>query len=260
MLTERAKPEPHLSTKEVFQKLGISVVLFDVDSTLVRTAKTYNEQFDAYIRYIHHLMPHFSHKDLLEKFFIANSITKKVYSVQPGNWVHTVMEFSKLCGVDDSKQLAQFTTPLFQIYNEAPEVRKGVASTLADLHSADIKMGVVTHAEHEWTMLKLDRTFLTGFFQNGIHTVDVRKAVKSGEDWQKAVNEMGYTPDAAIAVGDNRISDVEAAYDAGFKYQVLIRDHDSIYPAKTTDLPTNTIVIEEMDELIPQLMNIAAYI
>ncbi|WP_426450587.1 pyrophosphatase PpaX [Paenibacillus sp. S-38] len=97
-----------------------------------------------------------------------------------------------------------------ELVTEFPKVRE----TLAKLHAAGIRMGVVTSKIRKTTEMGLKLTGIYDYFGSIVTVEDVEKAKPDPEGIRKALQELGADPATALMVGDSHY-DIEAAHNAG---------------------------------------------
>lgn len=97
-----------------------------------------------------------------------------------------------------------------ELVTEFPYVRE----TLAQLHAAGVKLGVVTSKIRRTTEMGLRLTGMYDYFGTIVTVEDVEKPKPDPEGIRRALRELGGDASTAIMVGDSHY-DIEAAHNAG---------------------------------------------
>ena len=124
--------------------------------------------------------------------------------------------------------------------------------TLETFSKSTVRLGLVTHANQEWTNFKLNGLNLRRFFEQ-VHIVHEDNH-KTPEEWRAAIDHFGVEPYKAMVVGDNVKGDIQAAREIGVEKLVWI-DHGrgwSLY--RLGDVPEGTITVNGVNELIDALI------
>lgn len=174
----------------------IQTVLFDLDGTIVDTNELIIQSF-------------------LHTFegITAEPVTREHIVPNMGRpLIEQMMFFSGREQVDDLvKKYRTFNIAHHdELVREFPHVRE----TLAKLHAAGVKLGVVTSKIRQTTEMGLKLTGLYDYFGTIVTVDDVGKAKPDPEGIHKAVRELGGDLSSALMVGDSHY-DIEAAHNAG---------------------------------------------
>ncbi|MEC0208956.1 pyrophosphatase PpaX [Paenibacillus ehimensis] len=174
----------------------IQTVLFDLDGTIVDTNELIIQSF-------------------LHTFegITAEPVTREHIVPNMGRpLIEQMMFFSGREQVDDLvKKYRTFNIAHHdELVREFPHVRE----TLAKLHAAGVKLGVVTSKIRQTTEMGLKLTGLYDYFGTIVTVDDVGKAKPDPEGIHKAVRELGGDLSTALMVGDSHY-DIEAAHNAG---------------------------------------------
>ncbi|MFB6366993.1 pyrophosphatase PpaX [Paenibacillus elgii] len=174
----------------------IQTVLFDLDGTIVDTNELIIQSF-------------------LHTFegITAEPVTREHIVPNMGRpLIEQMVFFSGREQVDDlvQKYRAFNIAHHDELVREFPYVRE----TLAKLHAAGVKLGVVTSKIRQTTEMGLKLTGLYDYFGTIVTVDDVGKAKPDPEGIHKAVRELGGELSSALMVGDSHY-DIEAAHNAG---------------------------------------------
>ena len=233
-----------LVLRERMQEVGVRAVLFDLDDTLFKTYFTegrriYKVALEAKLGY-----------ELVEKEFMAEWYgqwreLKKTHGVHPRfhRQISEVMAakygFEPL--PDDLE--AAYGDMCEVIYKTVPEEMPGTKETVAALKEAEIGVYVVTHAEEDWTELKLSNW--QGVF-DGVHCVDVNNH-KDAAAWAEALEEFGLSPAEVAVVGDNVEADIEPMARLGVRYKFRM---SASWGPTSQPLPAETWEIDNLYQIV----------
>ncbi|MGF9911928.1 pyrophosphatase PpaX [Paenibacillus ehimensis] len=174
----------------------IQTVLFDLDGTIVDTNELIIQSF-------------------LHTFegITAEPVTREHIVPNMGRpLIEQMMFFSGREQVDDLVQ--KYRTFNIAHHDELVREFPHVRETLAKLHAAGVKLGVVTSKIRQTTEMGLKLTGLYDYFGTIVTVDDVGKAKPDPEGIHKAVRELGGDLSSALMVGDSHY-DIEAAHNAG---------------------------------------------
>ncbi|MCP3775808.1 pyrophosphatase PpaX [Paenibacillus sp. MZ04-78.2] len=174
----------------------IQTVLFDLDGTIVDTNELIIQSF-------------------LHTFegITAEPVTREHIVPNMGRpLIEQMVFFSGREQVDDLVQKYRAFNVVHhdELVREFPYVRE----TLAKLHAAGVKLGVVTSKIRQTTEMGLKLTGLYDYFGTIVTVDDVGKAKPDPEGIHRAVRELGGDLSSVLMVGDSHY-DIEAAHNAG---------------------------------------------
>lgn len=228
---------------------GIQAVLFDFDDTLLDTNTYINEHKARYVDYISDRLPEIPHENIRRELDAADYDVFSTHSVSKGRWDGAIrLMIEKFPGVDP----AIFTDGaphLHAMYVSAPQLIPGAKDTVMNFRRAIHKIGLVTHADYGWTMLKLKRTGLEGVFDH-VEVVDQCRNKEAG-DWVRAAEALGVSPDQVLVIGDSVKGDMEAAHRAGVVHLVSLPSPWEKY--REGDLPEGAIPAANISSVISTL-------
>ncbi|GMX65947.1 pyrophosphatase PpaX [Paenibacillus elgii] len=207
----------------------IQTVLFDLDGTIVDTNELIIQSF-------------------LHTFegITAEPVTREHIVPNMGRpLIEQMIFFSGREQVDDlvQKYRAFNIAHHDELVREFPYVRE----TLAKLHAAGVKLGVVTSKIRQTTEMGLKLTGLYDYFGTIITVDDVGKAKPDPEGIHKAVRELGGDLSSALMVGDSHY-DIEAAHNAGIPSVAVAWSLKGTEYLKQYN-PTH--IIQDMRDIVP---------
>ncbi|KPV58125.1 pyrophosphatase [Paenibacillus sp. A3] len=207
----------------------IQTVLFDLDGTIVDTNELIIQSF-------------------LHTFegITAEPVTREHIVPNMGRpLIEQMVFFSGREQVDDlvQKYRAFNIAHHDELVREFPYVRE----TLAKLHAAGVKLGVVTSKIRQTTEMGLKLTGLYDYFGTIVTVDDVGKAKPNPEGIHKAVRELGGDLSSALMVGDSHY-DIEAAHNAGIPSVAVAWSLKGTEYLKQYN-PTH--IIQDMRDIVP---------
>ncbi|MCP1310037.1 pyrophosphatase PpaX [Paenibacillus tyrfis] len=207
----------------------IQTVLFDLDGTIVDTNELIIQSF-------------------LHTFegITAEPVTREHIVPNMGRpLIEQMVFFSGREQVDDlvQKYRAFNIAHHDELVREFPNVRE----TLAQLHAAGVKLGVVTSKIRQTTEMGLKLTGLYDYFGTIVTVDDVGKAKPDPEGIHKAVQELGGDLSSALMVGDSHY-DIEAAHNAGIPSVAVAWSLKGTEYLKQYN-PTH--IIQDMRDIVP---------
>ncbi|PZE19355.1 pyrophosphatase PpaX [Paenibacillus xerothermodurans] len=174
----------------------IHTVLFDLDGTIIDT----NELIiQSYLHTFEGLTP----EPLTREYIIPNMGRPLVEQMRLFSGQDDVDELIKKYRKFNIARHDEFVTGF-------PQVRE----TLAELHAAGIKLGVVTSKIRLTTEMGLKFCGMYDYFDTIVTVDDVERPKPDPEGIHKALTQLGTSTDGALMVGDSHY-DIEAAHNAG---------------------------------------------
>ena len=235
------------------EKKNLSVALFDFDDTLIKTRKIFIKQIELYVEACIKEMPHLSFDEVLTKLKEINKTVYQTEKVNPQRWKTVAKILGSIYITKNRNIFAEKLNILNEIYIIIPEFYEGAFETITILHKAGFRLGLVTHANKQWTLFKLKSLSLENLFESV--TIAHEDKFKDFRDWENAITTFHVSPQQAIVIGDNIKGDIEAARKAGVKSLVWLNvEQWSVYLQQ--EKPKETIIIDEISKLIPTLLAI----
>jgi putative hydrolase of the HAD superfamily len=190
-------------TAEKLRHLGIKAVLFDLDDTLIYTAEIFRACMAQYTEVV-------SRSLNLDKAYVGKRLDElnndgyRKHGVSPDRWPTVLDQLSQ--ELKDKGVVKENIGIIMEIYTIEPRVRAGAKAILGGLIDSDFKLGMVTHADLDWTTRKLTQTGLLSYF-DVVEIADV-KGDKTATDWKRGMDALGVTADQCLVVGDNLKGDI----------------------------------------------------
>ena len=204
--------------KEYLKSEGIEMVLFDMDSTLVKTSEGFQEHIGMFTDWI-------AEEGDLEKEEVYGRFMETIiglkggFSVKPEISRVTADIVRKWCGVEENEGYEEAVEKLMEMYMDPFEECEGASEVVDLVFKTGVRMGVVTLAGEEWTRRKMGKYF-NGKFE-GYYCVDTA-GKKDMMAWERALNRFEVLPDKVMVVGDSWESDILPALELGVKKVIWI--------------------------------------
>ena len=222
--------------KKLFKNNIITFVLFDMDRTLVDTHTYFQEEMTNSI--LHTVSKIFPAEPLKKQLKITKEIVdiaNKIYEQQKYPiLVDTLSELAlsqyikeKKVKINKKKVYKELKSSYKDFYLTSPQPFPYTIEAIHKIKSFNIPIGVYSHAQNEWTKIKVDRIRNEYFKKYGedikipFFTTNITD-LKDKEGWIKAGKYHKTDPKRTLVVGDSLTADIYAAIDAGYKYLVYL--------------------------------------
>lgn len=202
---------------------GVARFLLDLDDTICATRQVFRVCMNTAFDYLGVNVPEVSRDGWQKLIEETNNKLFEQIAVNPNRWGILVDELAKSHGL--STKIQEDTKQIFaQIYLTPPTMMKGVDEGLGFLTKVGIPVGIVTHADPEWTWRKFNWLDLKRFVKwDDIFVVDQNKH-KTSESWQQAIEYFHLKPEQCAVVGDSPRSDINPAWSIGVRQCFLVKD------------------------------------
>lgn len=245
--------ERELLFKEWCKQNGVKQFLFDGDDTLWGTVELFRESMDECYRYLNSCTStpkeewEIKIKKINDKFF-------EIYGVNPKRWEYVMETLAEQNNLTDTVRSSSLSI-LGKIYQTPPRYLPDTEEALGFLKKIRVPIGVVTHANHEWTRKKFHWLSLSRFFDwDDIYVID-ENGHKTEESWRQAIKYFGYQPNEVAVVGDSPRSDINPAQKAGVKNLFLIEGGTSRWSIHNQEIDPRVMVIGNLTDLISLVIN-----
>jgi len=232
--------------KEKLKRLNIEAILFDLDDTLIYTSEIFILFMEKYSRVVGEKIG-VGAMEMMLALQAINDEEYKTMGVNPKRW-EAVVEKLVVKFSHGKKEILENLDILKTIYAVEPRMRTGVRTMLEILKESGIKLGLVTHANVEWTEFKLNRLGLWDYFDQVI-IVD-ENGHKKADDWERGMERMEVEPEKCLVVGDSLGGDVRPGDELGAR-TIYLPSPWSVY--RHGEVPGKTVVISEIFELLAAL-------
>lgn len=242
-----------MTLQEACKEAGIKLILGDLDDTFIRTNRLFMQQIAIFNETGVKLLPHIQVKDLEESLFRANRQAYATHSVDRASWKEVIRILTEEYGEESHVHIAQAISHIERVYTLVPDLREGASELLKALGDIDIPFGIVTHADGEWTELKV-RTHNLDQYALDIRTVPTTE-YKGPTHWKQAIDAFAVEPGQTLVIGDSIKSDMIPAYEAGVRMLIWVDNEESYSPYREGDLPPQTKSVTHLDQVIPLIIS-----
>lgn len=246
----------HLGT--VLRKKGYSGgIVTDWDDFWAFTSDLFQNTFKRYSHAVADHIPGLHYTTILSDLNRLSFDWYPKLGADPSRWITITTELGKIYRgkaqkvITDGQNVDIFKT----IYETAPRLKPYSHITLNTLYHTGLPLILHSLSESSWTDIKLKRTRTKHFFSH-IETVDVRQIGKTKQDWMRAARRGNVKPSESIAMGDSIQSDIDPASDAKYKLLVWIPSDWGTSTSTDQQLPSNTIRVDKIKNLISHLQQI----
>jgi len=236
------------SIKDFIEKNDIQGVGFDLDSTLIDTNVYYSEGlFVVAMTVAEQLQVSNTSEEIVSEIV---RIAKEIYAEN-----NRPMLISDLCYQAVSKYKSEefaiemkdlIDNTLEYFYSHSPEPYFKTKEVIETIHSLDIPIIVHSHAQSDWTEIKIQRLKEDIGFALPYLATDIN-GQKDFESWKKAVALIGIDISKMLIVGDNLQSDIIPALEAGCKYVVWLNHFNRELP---DELKGRVYAINSIEDLL----------
>ncbi len=234
------------NVKERLNQLGIEGVLFDLDDTLIYTSEIFIQCMQEYSVFVSELIG-VETNEVLEALRLINDEEYRKMGVNPKRWAVVVEKLAEVF-VGREKEIVENLDMLIRIYSIEPRIREGARGILEMLNKTGVRMGLVTHANVEWTHFKLDRLGLWEYFETVV-IVD-ENGHKKSDDWKRGMDAIGTEPEKCLVVGDSLGGDIKPGDELGAR-TIYLPSPWSVY--REGQVPARTIIIDEIADTLAAL-------
>ncbi len=242
------RKKAELPLRHWLEEKNISGILFDLDDTLIKTTEIFKSAVQKVIALYAQALPHLDSTTVAETFSRIDMKNHLIYAVNPNRWEPILSDFEAEVKLQRSK-VTEALKILAKIYTQHPEYEAGVQEVLQILKKWGLLMGLVTHANVEWTAFKLASLGLDSFFDH-VEIVDENQIHKASTDWQAAAQQIQVAPANLFAIGDNVKGDVQAAYEAGIGTVGWVDKKHGWQLYRQGELPSGIVVVENIGQIL----------
>ena len=226
---------------------NIEGILFDLDDTLIKTNEVFSDAVESVVKLYVQAMPNIPKEQVAQIFYDTNIEKHQLHAVNPNRWEHVIPAFEEKIQIPNTIRESALQI-LAEIYTKKVEFEAGAEALLQKLQSWGLMLGLVTHANVEWTLFKLESLGLSTFF-DWVEIVDEDRLHKNSADWQTAAQQINLSAHQVLGAGDNVKGDVQAAVEAGFGQVAWIDKKNGWQHYKEGQLPSGVHVIKRVSDL-----------
>ncbi|MFH1561028.1 MAG: HAD family hydrolase [Patescibacteria group bacterium] len=209
--------------KQALDVLGIENLVWDLDGTLLDTRAVFvNAVVDASGILASKLdLPA---EKIVELFEETIWFLRPEMGVNPAIMLLAFDILVKRVGLrNDDYQVALGRKRVADIHSkDVPCLFPDTLETIDLFNSLDRNTFLMTHAEEDWTWLKLSQTGLVGKFKKVVcFSVDNPKSLQ----WVQNFSSLKLNPDETLVIGDNFLADIAPVLTLGARAILIDRDH-----------------------------------
>jgi FMN phosphatase YigB (HAD superfamily) len=225
------------------KRRGIEKFLFDLDDTIGGTRKIFERQMNLAYNYLSQTLSIFSRKQWQLEIETINNQLFEETGVNPNRWERMV-ETLKLPKENANRVLGIFG----EIYTSPTKFLEGTEEGLDFLKKTEMPIGIVTHANKDWTWKKYQWLGLERFIDwDEVYIVD-ENGHKTTKEWLEGMKYFGIKPGQCAVVGDSPRSDINPVWDAGVRYCFLVEDSNQ-WSVQKAEMPPEVKRIKNLSEL-----------
>jgi len=239
----------HNQTAEKLRQLDIKAVLFDLDDTLIHTGELFSRYMKEYVETISASLG-IDYDTLRTRLQELNDEGYHKMGVSPQRWSVVIDQLSQ--ELNNADVVKENLGILMKIYTDEPRIKSGAKLILKGLRDTGFKLGLVTHANTDWTMRKLNQTGLLNYFDT-IKIAD-ENGFKTTEHWKSGIGMLGVESQQCLVVGDNLKGDIIPSASLGAKV-LWMPSSWSVY--RQGEVPEGTIVMDELSDFWDAVQKLA---
>lgn len=226
---------------EKLEALDVKAVIFDLDDTLIYMSDIFGSQMWSYAEAVAAELG-MDQKSVYETLSEINDEEYKTMGVSPERWESVVSKLAETLG-DETGIVEEMKTILYEIYEIEPRLKPGAKAILDGLQKAGMKIGLVTHANEEWTFRKLEQTGLWDYFDQIV--IANENGHKGKQHYSRAMELLEVPPEQCLVTGDNLNGDIVPSAELGAR-TIWMPSPWSVYREEV--VPNGTVQIGELSE------------
>jgi FMN phosphatase YigB (HAD superfamily) len=227
---------------------NIESIFFDFDDTIIKTSEIFFAAVKSVLDLYAKVLPQLSNVEIAQIFQEIDSEVHARLAVNPLRWEPIVTEFERTTRVKQSR-VKQALKIFANIYKQIPEFEQDAEIMIKVLKRWGIYLGLITHANVEWTIFKLESLGLDGVFET-VKIADENKIHKDWTDWDGAAENANKPKSKILGVGDSIQGDVQAAVRAGFGKVAWVDKKNGWHMYRQGELPSGVLVVKKASKIL----------
>jgi len=207
------------------KKEGIERFLFDLDDTICSTREIFKSAIEEVCDLLSSTDRSLGKDEWRNEVKAINNRLFEKVGVNPNRWNLLVDELSEKYKL--ANDIGDELRKVFQgIYLKPPSMKEGAEEGLMFIKRAGLAIGIVTHANREWTLRKyewLNLGIIVGWEEIFLVDENFHKTEKA---WLEAIEYFGLKPETCAVVGDSPRTDINPAKRAGVRHCFLVEGQD----------------------------------
>ena len=229
----------------------------DGDDFIWNTQRLFDAVKERYVSRVARQVRGTDNNELRQQLELVNHEVHKTLGVRPTRWVTVADTLGNLHRHQPRLRRA-LTDPtnvdiFAQIYTDSPKLLPDAYATLKTFYYTGLPLVMITHANEDWTWLKLQRTKILHFFSH-VEIVNEKQLSKTAADWIRGARRGNILPKKSLAMGDSLSSDVQPAAKAKYGTIIWAPSH---WGSVTSNgrAPQFTYMVEGIKDVVPSLMS-----
>lgn len=209
--------------REWCERERIKRFLFDLDDTICSTKEIFGRAIDRVCRLLAEQGGAWGEDKWKNEVKRINNRLFEEFGVNPCRWNLLVDELTKMYALE--KAVGSALVAVFEEVYLTPLVfKEGAENGLRFIKSSGVSIGIVTHANSEWTKRKYNWLNLGRFVEwEEIFLVD-ENSHKTRESWLGAMRHFNLEPENCAVVGDSPRFDINPPRELGVRHCFLVED------------------------------------
>lgn len=240
--------------QNIFNRMNIESVIFDLDDTLFLTQKYYSDEIQDIARYVLEITN--DNSNTVQT--ISDKVVQKHHKQGKPVLINTLIQSTLLdiYGKDIKRKEEIFKyidRSAKKFYKNIPQLRQGTLEVLNKITNINIPIGIYSHAQNDWTERKvkyIQKMYLEKYDEEikiPFYSTPIEKK-KDEEGWRDAFKAFNFNPESTLVVGDNLQSDILPAKNIGVRNLVMI---NSQYNGDSNSQEMEDIIrIQDIDDLL----------
>lgn len=209
-----------------------SLIIFDLDDTLIDTSDLYWRVRSEYIKYISQF--YFKDLDLIDLFEFFDTINSEKIGHDPNRYYSTMLDVVSYLGLTDYVDLEYIHSISNDIKSMIPKLLPHALDLLKWVHG-NYDLALITRGDSELQMKKIQHYELSMFFP----VIEI-VPIKNSALFSKVITNTGHTPSNTVILGDSIKSDINPALEIGATAIHYMYSHHAYYWLQEhTDKPIN---------------------
>lgn len=228
----------------------VDLVLCDLDGTLCDTYSVFNPKYRKAIQTFAGYYRG-SEKKVEQSLVLINGEAYEKMGVWRERWSWMLDRVEEIYGNADVKTREETLDIFESIYKEPLKLIVGAETLLTFLNTVKIEVGVVTHANENWSDDKYWWLGLDRFMPRSSMYVVNERGHKTEDEWLSPVLRLKRQPRNVLMVGDSRRSDLRPAENIGIRQRFLYTGPGSDdWSIQKAELGDDTWTINDLRQLM----------
>lgn len=221
--SHRSPIEKELSFSNWIKKEGIKRILLDLDDTICPTRSLFQWKIHDVCQFLYQAYPKKLPQHWKQEIQVINDQLFEKHGVNPNCWNFLVNDLKKANSI--SRDTTNKILKIFNsIYSTPLSFLPGAEDGLTFLKKTNQPIGIVTHANRDWTWKKYNWLGLDRFVDwDDVYVVD-ENGHKTADSWNNSINYFRLKPNECVGVGDSPRSDINPLMSIGVRHCFLIDD------------------------------------